>query len=882
MEDEINSNGIIITKNLVKIGSRKVFLHSGEVHYFRIPPEEWEDRLTKVKGLGLNAISTYIYWNFHEELAGKFDIASNDKDLDHFLHLCENKGFYIIIRPGPWIGSDLVNGGIPQWVLDDHPKIMSLNEKYELTPWKSKENPPISYLSPTYFRIIEKYFQNLSDVLRRHLYPHGGLILLQIDNEIDFSSNLGIFDVGYNPVSLEFYRKFLKEKYRDIESINDVYSQNFLSIDHLEPPTSKTNEDAVNSQNDFKSRGEFLRNLDWMEFRERVLQEYVATISYFLRRKGIYMPFFVNVPFIESPVNIKEYYNSYKTKILVGLDINKEYLHNLESSNKNLESKIEILKSQMPLFCFIPELKIGTPDKRIPPNNVHLLVRQLLGNGVKGFNYYMGVGGISPTLSSSKISKSVLEKSIGFDGGAFIEDDSGNSYDYCAPIGMKGQKNPNYEVVELLSKYIRTNEARLLSAKKVYDDDIVILHYHPYTRMRFDSSKFGFTADFQQVLHDYPYSEFSIFSKLGYHLKYLDLETTSFEQLHRHKIAVIILSSFLDKNSMEKLRRFIEEGGTLISFYDIPINNEKMRQDNTLSSLYEANIQNRENKKSIKFNEKKLTSFHLLHSFNLTEDNTNKTNDYQNVVIACDNSSNSKKIYGFHRPVKKGHIYHFGFIPSEEGSSVQIFKEFLSNLKIAPKMSIHPENLTILRMHADTGEEFITVTNFTNSKFENTDVIFHKVMNGDGEDTVHLKDVTILERSSIQWSVNKKITENAYVKICTSEINEIRKRVKDNLTQYTVEGFHFKGSRNILEVNMNQRPDKVISSKKDITKRIFQPDNKLRVQFKEIDLGKERFYKISVVYSDDLQLSLQFNGNDKKEIVDFNIKKKNNFLDQIA
>ncbi|MHA1454076.1 MAG: beta-galactosidase, partial [Promethearchaeota archaeon] len=514
MEEEINSNGIVITKNIVKIGSRKVFLHSGEVHYFRVPPEQWEDRLTKAKALGLNAISTYVFWNFHEKEPGRFDITSINKDLDHFLHLCENKGFYIIIRPGPWIGSDLVNGGIPQWLLDEHPKIMSLNEKYETAPWKSKKAPPISYLSPTYLRIVEKYIQNLSDVLRRHLYPHGGLILLQIDNEMSFGSNLEIFDVDYNPVSLEFYKKFLKGKYRDIERINQLYSQNFLSFDHVDPPTSKTNEEAINSQNDFKSRGEFLRNLDWMEFRERILQEYVATISYFWRKNGLFLPYFVNVPFIESPVNIKEYYQSYKTKILVGLDINDGLLQNFELTCQNLESKIEILKSQMPLFSFIPELKIGTPDKVIPPNNVHLLVRQLLGNGVKGFNHYMGVGGITPTIDPSKSSTSVLNKSIGYDEESFKIDDTGTSYDYCAPIGMNGQKNPNYEVVELVSKYIRANEERLLSAEKVYDDDIVILSYHPYTRMKFDSSKFGFITDFQQVLQNYPYSEFSIFSNL--------------------------------------------------------------------------------------------------------------------------------------------------------------------------------------------------------------------------------------------------------------------------------------------------------------------------------------------------------------------------------
>jgi hypothetical protein len=333
---------------------------------------------------------------------------------------------------------------------------------------------------------------------------------------------------------------------------------------------------------------------------------------------------------------------------------------------------------------------------------------------------------------------------------------------------------------------------------------------------------------------------------------------------------------------MDKLRKFVEEGGTLISFYDIPTNNEKMKQDSTLSSLYKAKIHKRENPKSIQFNGKELNSFHLLHSFNLTETVTNKENNYQNDIVVCDNSSKPSKIYAFHRSTKKGHLYHFGYIPSVEDSSVQTFKEFLSCLKISPLKSIHPPDLNILRLQAVNKEEFITVSNLTESKVENCEITLKEVENNDGEDTIHLKNVTILEKSSTQWSVNKRINGNVNVKVCTSEINEIRKRATKESVHYSVKGFHFKGSRNILEINMMQKPEKVISSKKDITQRIFKPDNKLRVQFKEIQVENNKKFKISVVYSDDLQLSLEFKGKEKQEIVDFNIRKKNNFLDHIS
>lgn len=43
---------------------------SGEIHYFRIHPTLWEDRLQRVRHAGLNAVQVYIPWNFHENIPG--------------------------------------------------------------------------------------------------------------------------------------------------------------------------------------------------------------------------------------------------------------------------------------------------------------------------------------------------------------------------------------------------------------------------------------------------------------------------------------------------------------------------------------------------------------------------------------------------------------------------------------------------------------------------------------------------------------------------------------------------------------------------------------------------------------------------------------------
>lgn len=39
---------------------------SGEMHYTRVPRAYWRDRFRKAKAMGLNTITTYVFWNVHE------------------------------------------------------------------------------------------------------------------------------------------------------------------------------------------------------------------------------------------------------------------------------------------------------------------------------------------------------------------------------------------------------------------------------------------------------------------------------------------------------------------------------------------------------------------------------------------------------------------------------------------------------------------------------------------------------------------------------------------------------------------------------------------------------------------------------------------------
>ena len=97
---------------------RPVQLLSGAMHYFRVVPEYWRDRLLKLRAMGLNTVETYVAWNLHEPRPGRFDFSGR-LDLPAFVRLADELGLNVIVRPGPYICAEWDLGGLPAWLLRD-------------------------------------------------------------------------------------------------------------------------------------------------------------------------------------------------------------------------------------------------------------------------------------------------------------------------------------------------------------------------------------------------------------------------------------------------------------------------------------------------------------------------------------------------------------------------------------------------------------------------------------------------------------------------------------------------------------------------------------------------------------------------------------------
>ncbi len=91
---------------------------SGEMHYARIPRAYWRDRLRMAKAMGLNAVTTYVFWNDHEPRPGVYDFSGN-LDVAEFVREAQQEGLYVILRPGPYSCAEWEFGGFPSWLLKD-------------------------------------------------------------------------------------------------------------------------------------------------------------------------------------------------------------------------------------------------------------------------------------------------------------------------------------------------------------------------------------------------------------------------------------------------------------------------------------------------------------------------------------------------------------------------------------------------------------------------------------------------------------------------------------------------------------------------------------------------------------------------------------------
>jgi len=158
----------IVQDDFVLCGQKHRIL-SGSVSYWRMLPEQWGDRLEKLKGLGCNAAEVYVPWNMHQPTPGEFHFEGR-LNLPAFLELCRDMELDVLLRPGPYICAEWDFGGLPWWLMD----------RPDPVPLRSSD---ARYLCS----VDEWWLKGLFPRVRPHLGSNGGpVIALQLENEFGY------------------------------------------------------------------------------------------------------------------------------------------------------------------------------------------------------------------------------------------------------------------------------------------------------------------------------------------------------------------------------------------------------------------------------------------------------------------------------------------------------------------------------------------------------------------------------------------------------------------------------------------------------------------------------------------------------------------------
>ena len=145
------------------IDGKRVCPVMGEVHYSRIPADEWPAEIKKMKEGGVTMIATYVFWNHIEEQEGTFR-WDGQRNLRSFLEVCKAEELPVVLRLGPFCHGEVRCGGIPDWLFTKG--------------CKSRSEDPL------FLKYVERFYRQIFTQVQGLQWKDGGPVIgAQFDNE---------------------------------------------------------------------------------------------------------------------------------------------------------------------------------------------------------------------------------------------------------------------------------------------------------------------------------------------------------------------------------------------------------------------------------------------------------------------------------------------------------------------------------------------------------------------------------------------------------------------------------------------------------------------------------------------------------------------------
>ena len=285
------------SKNNFIIGKEEYAPFAAEMHYFRIQKRYWSICFERIRKAGFRIISTIVPWNLHEDDNREFDFSGYSdptRDLIVFVELVREFGFKLILRPGPWLFSELYLNGLPKF-LEKYPEIFARTKDGDMIRSTNRADVSACYYpsigNPRFMNFVRHYLNGLTEIVKNYVYPRGPLFLLELDYDNYYGGHFEPHLSDYNEhVVKEIYPVWLKEKYEEIKNLNKVYSTKYKGFQDIEPPTEF-------SSTAHKQRASVF---DWFRFKEYLTDNYLGELREMYKTFSCEPMFFRTLSFKDS------------------------------------------------------------------------------------------------------------------------------------------------------------------------------------------------------------------------------------------------------------------------------------------------------------------------------------------------------------------------------------------------------------------------------------------------------------------------------------------------------------------------------------------------------------------------------------------------------
>ena len=523
-------------KQSFQLNGKDTFMVSGEFHYFRVPHTDWKPRMDLFKEAGGNVIATYVPWCIHEPQEGTILFGDcPQRDLAAFLETAREAGLGVIVRPGPYQYSELINDGLPEWLVRDYPEIRAARPDGSSFRYSS-----VSYLHPTFLEKARAYYKAFADVVRP--YIEDPIVMLQVDNEAT-GIHFWFGSIDYNPVTMGFgqengrYPRYLQHRYASISDLNQAYGTSYTSFTDIPAP------DHLN-----RRKPEDCRCLrDYYHFYYETIGEYLTLLRSWLQEDGLHVSVCHNAA---GPSDVARFHRTVEMMgedFLLGSDHYYTLGQNWSQNNPTPQHIIRAFSSleRMRLLGMPPsvlEMPGGSPSDTPPILWEDLLAwyRANIAFGMKGVNYYVYTGG--PNFPGSGATCDV--------------------YDYNAIIHADGSMNETYRALKDVGIFMKDNSwlqraQRKTSVAVGFTWEHVCAWDFEYQDVAVSTAS---AANFQEkgILHTL------LCSRYAPELTALDGE------LDLSKPLIIASASCMEDKVQQKLVDFVKMGGKLILFGGMP------------------------------------------------------------------------------------------------------------------------------------------------------------------------------------------------------------------------------------------------------------------------------------------------------------------------